>query len=233
MAAVQGILGAVTVCHRHGGRASLLALPQAEAAQHEAAVARELAAQREAEAKAAHERELAQIKRAEVGAGRCGAGGGRGWCCGALAPRTDAGAVAGSLAAGMDMHSSRWSATRCVLTYDPDRPQAAVAEAREADKALKAVRWEADAAARLAAQQHEAAAADAAALRRQLQALAQQGDAQVSELLSEAAALRQQLAQQREEAALVVARAEARGEEAAAAARQRLQQAQGEGSGRD
>jgi hypothetical protein len=41
--------------------------PQAEAAKHQAAVARELAAQREAKAKAAHERELAQIKRAEVG----------------------------------------------------------------------------------------------------------------------------------------------------------------------
>jgi hypothetical protein len=60
--------------HRHGlplaarpdPATSLPAAPQAEAARHEAAVARELAAQREAEAKAAHERELAQIKRAEV-----------------------------------------------------------------------------------------------------------------------------------------------------------------------
>jgi hypothetical protein len=105
--------------------------------------------------------------------------------------------------------------------------QAAVAEAREADKALKAARWEADAAARLSAQRLEAAAAEGAALRRQQQALAQQGDSQVSDLLAEAAGLRQQLAQQREEGALAVARAEGRGEEAAAAVRQRLQQAQG------
>jgi hypothetical protein len=42
-------------------------LCQAEAARHEASVARELAAQREAEAEAAHTRELVQLKRAEVG----------------------------------------------------------------------------------------------------------------------------------------------------------------------
>jgi hypothetical protein len=102
-----------------------------------------------------------------------------------------------------------------------------VAEAREADTCLKALRWEADAAARLAAQQLEAAAGDAAALRRQVDTLAHQGDAQVSDLLSDVVALRQQLAQQREEASLAAARGEARREEEAAAARQRLQQAQG------
>jgi len=107
------------------------------------------------------------------------------------------------------------------------RRQAAVAEAREADKSLKAVRWESEAAARLHAQQLEGATADAAALRRQVQALAQRGDAQVSELLAEAAALRQQLTQQREEAQLAAARTRAQSEEAAAAVQQRLQQAQG------
>jgi hypothetical protein len=72
--------------------------------------------------------------------------------------------------------------------------KAAVAEAREADTALTAARWEADAAARAAAAQLEESVTEASRLRRQVQALAQQGDSQVKELLSEVASLRQQLA---------------------------------------
>jgi hypothetical protein len=105
--------------------------------------------------------------------------------------------------------------------------QAATAEAREADNAIKAARWEADAAARLSAQQLADAQDEAAELRRRLQAAEQQAEARAKELLSEASALRRQLAQQRDEAELAAARAEARAEEAAAAARQRLQHAQG------
>lgn len=56
----------------------------------------------------------------------------------------------------------------------PSHPQAAVSEARGADKALKGLRWDAEVAARTAAQKLEAAEADAAELRRRLDALAEQ-----------------------------------------------------------